>query len=171
MTNTQSEPAYYIFIASNLPTFDQEIPAPEVIKELLDRGYWLIGGHTRNRKAIKEGDKAVFYAAGKGNRVFLAMATIASACTPLRDRGKLAIEVEFVEALGFEHPGLLSFKVTNIAFFDTHVPASQLVDHFSFIKNRRRWGIYFQGGSMRISKEDFELVIKEGFTNTWTSNS
>lgn len=162
MTKPQPEPTCFIFVTSNLPTFDEEIPAPKIIKELLKSGYWLLGSRTRNRKRVKKGDRAVFYAAGSGNSTFVAAATIASKCTPISPHERRMIDEELVEELGFEHPGLLSFEVVDVSFFDTPVPARQLVDQLGFIKNRARWGGYFQGGSVSIPKEDFELILTSG---------
>lgn len=162
MTKTQPEPAYYILITSNLRTFERMIPADEIIRKLLDSGYWLLGSRTRNRKRIKAGDKAIFYASGLGNSVFLAAATITGAAEPVSRQVKRELPEEIINELNFEYPELYSLELADSFFFAVTVPAKPLIERLSFIKNLERWGSYFQGGSIGIPKEDFELILNEG---------
>ena len=162
MVEVQTQPSYYILITSNLRGHDRIVPATEIVKQLVTAGYWLLGARTRNRKRIKPGDKAVFYAAGSGNSVFLASATLATACEPLTNSSKQALPGELLYDLAFDFPSLYTIELSEANLFSKPLPARTLVNHLSFIKNPSYWGSYFQGGSIRIPSDDYSLLVQEG---------
>lgn len=158
---SQSMPACYILITTNLRTYSRVILATEIVQGLLTSKYWLLGGRTPNRGRIRISDKVIICAAGLANRVFLAIALVASPAEPISRRVKKAIPEELIEKFSFEYPNLYSLELAEPAFFNKPIPVKQLLDRLSFIKNRNSWGSYFQGGHLRIAEEDFALMVTQ----------
>ncbi|MCA9944440.1 MAG: EVE domain-containing protein [Anaerolineales bacterium] len=156
-TPTETKPAYYILITSNLKTATGMISAREIIKELLSQEYWLMSDRTRNRRRIKAGDQVLFYAAGLGNGVFMAQAAVVAAPVPFTPRSPS----ELITELGYVFPAMYRFQIANPTYFTPPIAAKPLVEKLSFIRNKQRWGGYFQGGSIEIPQEDFALIRQQ----------
>jgi hypothetical protein len=153
----ETKPAYSILITSNLKTATGMISARAIIKELLSYEYWLMSDRTRNRKRIKAGDQVLFYAAGLGNGVFMAQAAVVDAPAPFTPRSRS----ELLTELGYVFPSMYKFHLASPAYFTPPIAAKPLVEKLAFIKNKQRWGGYFQGGSIAIPPEDFALIRQQ----------
>ena len=70
---------YYIFNVSDQQNYATKRTAQETFNQLVrDNKIWGFGLNTANRKAIKAGDKVIFYLTGSKNQVFVVAATLDS---------------------------------------------------------------------------------------------
>lgn len=103
---------------------------------------WPIFMHTPNRKSLCVGDHVVFYLAGREGQKFLGSAQINS-------------EVKKTHRLDY------FVELTNTEIWIKYVRIIELLTKLEFIKDKQVWGRFFQGGVRRISKKDFNVIIKK----------
>jgi len=151
----ESETAYYIFIGSTVILEDKIVASPRAIKERLEKGYWALSERTPHREKLKPGDRVIFYAAGRSQSIFVGSATLASECQnlPLSRRRELESEFDFV--LGAPYGVILK----DTSLFVGPVPVVTILRQLSFVGPSRKWGLYFRGGIIKITKKDYELVM------------
>ena len=125
---------YWIFVIKNT---DDEF------KRRMERKSWPIYSYTVNRKKIQPGDGVAFYKAGEGNKVLLGTAETASAI-----KGKEG-EIDY------------TVDLRNIVVWKKHVLMKPLVCKLDFVDNKDQWGLYMQGGAIRISKKDYGTVATQ----------
>lgn len=134
-------------------------PARDVAMSWLARRSWPVYANTKNREAFEPGAQVVLYIGGKapGAQTFLGTGVIA------RIRSATTTERNEVGA-GEKTPArVLEFEP--LAFFQNAVSIRPLLDQLEmFERVRQRWGIALVGGSRRISKHDFDLVLKAAKT-------
>ena len=115
----------------------------EMIEKVKTSGKWYIGRKTLYRKQLSKGDKILFYQAGEEGKKFVGSG-------------------ELLSNLQVDDTNIFDFvTVGNIELWRKHVPINDLIDDLSFIKDRKHWGLYIQGGIVRITKDDFELVLRK----------
>lgn len=109
-------------------------------KKRIEKKKWPIFIHTHNRKKLKIGDKVVFYKAGVEGKKFLGTARLDST---------LNMETR----LGY------SVNLSEIKIWKKAHSAEKLLDKLEFIKDRKVWGRFFQGGIRRINYEDYSVIV------------
>lgn len=116
----------------------------QIFKERIKNRKWPIFAKTQNRDKIGPGHKVVFYKAGRDDgQKFLGAATVASGVTC--EGGKVDSFVELGGAVIWKKP----------------VQMRKLLDDLDFVRDKKNWGLYVQGGVRQISEKDF-LTISEG---------
>jgi len=100
---------------------------------------WPIYRNTGNRKRLKKNDSVVFYLGGEKNKVIMGTAKIAS---HLREDADTDFAVE----------------ISDVTIFRSPLPIHDIVDSIRFIRNKRNWGCYLQGGVIEIPSTDLENI-------------
>ncbi len=103
---------------------------------------WPIFNKTKRKKEIVIGDVVLFYKAGLGGQKFLGTCKIKS---------DLKKETEYTEY----------FEIEKVSVLATAVKMKDVIKELDFVKNKDRWGNYFQGGIRGISEEDFSVIIRK----------
>ncbi len=134
-------------------TSDRKVPALDVLKDRLKRNIWIVNSKNVNVKYLREADEVVFYLGGShGEKGFTGVGVLASEPRPLTASEitkHFSLSPQFDEAVSLRDAKIwLQVK-----------PAATLVPQLSFIKNKRRWGAYLEGGIINLPKPDFELII------------
>lgn len=150
---------YFVLIAADADRNRLYLPsALQLAKYRLGRNEWGLKERTRYRRHMKAGDRVLIYLSGYRDlsQHFIAEATIAS--TPARNLGALVDSPDIHTSICSE----FKVAVKNVRFFEKPVCARNLLKDFEFIapKRRKMWRIYFQGGAIRLTKNDFELVLR-----------
>ena len=102
---------------------------------------WPIGQKTLRKKLLSIGDKVLFYEAGdEGKKLFGSGDLFSSLEKDVEDNS------EFVTISSFE-------------FWNPPIPIKRILSKLSFIKNKKYWGIYFQGGIVRLPETDYSLIL------------
>jgi Endonuclease NucS C-terminal domain/EVE domain len=115
--------------------------------------FWGLGERTPNRRALKKGDRLVFYV-GSPEMVFAGTATLASdSYQPDGERLE-----ELSHGMDFYKPEY-GVDLTDVEVWESPRSAPELVPNLEFIENKQAWFTYFQGGIRWVSETDFHLIV------------
>ena len=134
---------HWIFVLLPFSDFNRG-DIPETLKRVKDLGKWPIGKSTLHRKQLSKGDKVLFYQAGEEGKKFIGSGELLSNLVHEKQ-----IFSDYVE-------------MGDVNFWAKSVPIAGLIDDLSFIKNKRNWGLHFQGGIIRVSENDYQFILKKG---------
>lgn len=113
----------------------------EMLKKIAGTKKWLIGRRTPHREILAEGDKVLFYQGGEEGRKVVASAELAS-----------SLHSDNADSFA---------EIKNIEVWKKPVDMNALIDRLSFIKNKKHWGVYLQGGVVRIAEKDYNMIVKK----------
>lgn len=134
--------AYYVFQVADLSIYGKQRKAIEVFNFLVrDNHAWGFGQHTPNRKAIKAGDKVLFYLTGINNQNFVGAASLTSGAYENKDPKSQNLYLD---------PGTLRIDLDDVVVFDEPKPRKS----FASIEWRPA-----QGGSSKISERDYNVIF------------
>lgn len=102
---------------------------------------WSLYKRTSNRLKIKKGDKILFYLAGSPRRKIVARAVVSS---QVKEEGEA-----------------FSVGLNKIKVFKKQVPIKPFIESLEFIKNKAKWGVFMQGGIVKITDNDFKILSHE----------
>lgn len=144
---------YFILIAADVHKSKLSEPSAEKVAKLcFGRKAWGISHRMPFRRTLSKGDKALIYLAGvrEHNKSFIASAEIASGY----QSQSLQISDKWWD---------FTVALNRIQLFSQAVPIKPLLKRLKFISNptSNKWGCLFQGGIVRICKQDFELIVRE----------
>jgi hypothetical protein len=145
---------YFVFIVNDAQGVSGKLPACRIYEQLMKIQAWGIGERTPSRKELQEGNRVVFYQAGKGGQRFIGTATIASALRPMSaeraaERRELGIE-----------PAKYDLDLEDIQVWEEGKPVVDVVQRLGFISNKDHYGVHFQGGVKRINEADYYTIIE-----------
>ena len=164
------KPRRFIFVcADGVSIEDRLLKAKDIALERISAGEWPIYKGTAWRGKMEKGDRCLFYLAGSGEEAqhFIGQAEICK-CAVAARRWREPMETLITE------PAAEVVHLESIGLYRRPVSVRALLDRLSFIRDRKRWGLYFIGGVRAISVEDFELVREEagaGSRNTCHSST
>lgn len=133
---------YWIFVSLPYTDFNRG-SISEMAEKIRYSGKWAIGRSTVHRNHLSQGDKVLFYQAGRDGMKFVGTGQLLSALQ--LDTGEI-----------FDH-----VAVGDLDLWDNPVPVEELLDNLSFVRNKQRWGFYFKGGVIRLAKSDYDCVVQE----------
>jgi len=150
----EEQMSFYVLIASEQMSNDGEvIPASTVLSALVARGKWFLTSYAPYRQVYHEGDRVIFYLAGRKHRYFAGTAIIADKAKPIT-----ASEEALLAKLGlygFEY----ELQLDEIVVWDVPVPILQLVERLDFIKDKKNYGLNLRQAAARISSKDYNVII------------
>jgi len=133
---------YWIFVSFPYSDYNKGTIL-EMAENLTRFTKWRIGKRTANRGQLAKDDKVLLYQAGEEGKKFVGTATLFS---------NLQISSEEISDW---------VAIGNIEFWKKIIPIATLLCQLSFIKNKNKWGLYFKGGIIKISEEDYNTVISK----------
>jgi len=110
------------------------------IKDIIGRdqsALWEIGKKTVNKQQFSPGDQIIFYQGGKSGQTLIGTAEIASKLR--RSQNPINDYVKIHKISLFKHP----------------VPIKPVLNKLSFVRNIQYWGLYFKGGIIKLTKNDY----------------
>lgn len=148
--------SYWIFCA----TAHREvgISDPEdLLKQRFSDHFWGLGEKTPNRRALKAGDRVIFYL-GVPHRTFGASAVLASDSFALSPKEKedLSHGMDFYRAP-------YGVRLSEVNTWEHPCRVEDVLPSLSFIENKENWGVYFQGGVRYLPECDFEIITLRCF--------
>ena len=104
---------------------------------------------------LKVGKKIIFYIAGNSNNSqhFVASATIDKIINKFRINNM--IPIKSLRLVKF----YVNFK--NFLKFDKNVSVRENMDDLTFIKNKEKYGLYFQGGICKIDQTSYSYILNK----------
>lgn len=149
----EDAPNYYIFVATGLD-FEPFSTGLDITKALLSNGAWLTGAYAPYRKDYKQGDRALFYVAGRGFRYVIGDAIISGAVEKMTKQ-----DTKIAEALGLK--GFQQrLPLKTIHLWNKGLSLQALVPILEFIKDKKNWGLHFRQAATRIPASDFETILE-----------
>jgi len=131
---------YWIFVLTEYSNFNYG-SMDDALREMQEEKKWKIGLRTPHRNQLMKGDKVVFYASGVGRKCFVASADLDS------------------EFLYDNDPIFGHVLLSNISIYTNPIYIKPLLRKLNFIKNKNKWGVYFQGGIVSLNDKDYIKII------------
>jgi len=144
--------AEYLLVANRLGFGEQALRPNEVIKTLLPNRLWLLPETAPLVRKFAAGDRFLIYAGGES--AFYAVAEGSGPPTGV----DMSIVPQHFPGLGGFFQYMLRFR--EVTMFTQPVSAAHVLDRLSFVKDRRYWGLYFRHSVRRISRRDFDLIVR-----------
>lgn len=141
------ETDYLILISS-----DGKKTGYETFKDRISNNLWPIYKNTPQMNNIKIGKKVIFYIAGKGDycQNFIGSGTI----------GELKNYKAFQSDPNREFKQVNMFiKFDDFKYFKKIVHIKKHLDNLSFIKNKEKYGLSFQGGICKIDQSSYDYIL------------
>jgi predicted RNA-binding protein len=133
---------YWIFVSLPFSDFNRG-DINVTMRKVQATGKWPIGKNTVNRKQLSKGDMILFYLAGEEGKKFIGSGELLSDLT--------------VNEKNFD-----SFvTLGNMKLWKNQIAITDVLNELSFIKNKKHWGLHFQGGIVRIPEKDFRLILRK----------
>jgi hypothetical protein len=155
---------YFILVTvDSHPSAKIGMPAFQVALHRLQRLEWGLATRTRYRKLISKGDSVLIYISGKRSRrqCLVAAAIVNShvARVPPKDRSKIDIPTG---AAANRDTSQYKLALAEVQLFREPIPFKSVVGDMQFLKQERRdvWQIYFQGGIVRITGDDYTTIMQ-----------
>ena len=146
---------FYLFVNSDSYDFnDKKVHSPKIAAFRLKNKVYPIYHRTRLKKFLKPGDSIIFYLAGSPaseTKSFVAYGKIK----------EIKIDSNYNEDdIHLSQPieKIVILKSLNIK---KSVSIYKVKDKLSFITKKKKWGPSMQGGILRITDKDFDLIVKE----------
>ena len=114
-----------------------------IFKKRIKHKKWPIYLGTNFQKSLKIADRIVFYQAGKGGQKFLGTATVRSDVKPNPGKTDYYIDID------------------NINVWKKQLSIRDIMSKLSFILNKNHWGVYFQGGVVKMDEESYSVILME----------
>jgi len=151
--SSTSEPNYWILVLANSDKANKHYNAQVVFDAQLRRKAWGLRVGSRNYKEMKKGDVVLFYIASP----YCAFA----GCAVLEGHPKEFSKSEQLNLLDkqYRRKPLSGVKLSKIRRFNVQVPAPLLVPELKFVKNKKNWGMSFQGSSVKIDQVNYEMIL------------
>jgi hypothetical protein len=152
---------YWIFNVRNNKTSRTMNKGIEIYHFGMEKSFWKIknyvsdGKRTPNVSFLKNDDRVIFYLAGKEGRCFLGTCLLDSSFKTL------SLD-EFKRVINDENSDWCNgVFLKNIVQWDKPIPVRILLGKVSFINEIKNYGSFIQGSIRKISKKDFEAIVRE----------
>jgi len=114
-----------------------------VFKKRIEAKKWPLYPLTKFQKYLEIGDQITFYQAGKHAQQFLGTAEVKSKVKPIPGKIDNYIDIDRID-IWKKQPSI-----------------RDIVSKLSFIKNKGHWGLYLQGGILKVARKDHSTILKE----------
>jgi hypothetical protein len=147
------EPNYWILVLANKNQPNKLHNAQVVFDAQLKRKVWGLKENGKNFKHMRKGDIVLLYI-GRPYCVFAGYAVISEEARPFNkeERTKLLDKK-------YRRKPKAGIKLSRVKRFNVQVPVPLLVPELTFIKNKKNWGMYFQGSANKIDQVNFEVIL------------
>jgi len=138
---------YLILVSS-----DGKKPGLEIFKERITKNRWPIYDKTPQLLNVKTGKKVIFYIAGSGEKKqsFVGTARIKKKINTVNE--VLDTNQEFRKVLFY-------IEFENFKFFNKSIQIKDHIENLNFIKNKEKYGLYFQGGVCKIDESSHNYIL------------
>jgi predicted RNA-binding protein len=146
--------SFWMFSVTSHKENDRTFAPEEVLRLRIGDRFWGLGEKTPNRRALKRGDKVVFYL-GNPHKTFAASAVLASDSFELSEdeQEKVSHGTKF-----FKAP--YGVRLEEAAIWEHPRRVEDLLPALGFIENKEYWWAYFQGGVRQLGERDFQVICE-----------
>ncbi len=144
---------YYIAVAMDIDLKDSTLSAIDIVKTLLDNGFWAFSGSAPVKEKLAAEDSILFYVGGKNRHYFVAT-------------GKVKKTVDFANEAHkavLDRLGISFFNRTvsigEVEWFQAPVELIPLKERLNFIADKKNYGLSLRLPLREIQKDDYEIII------------
>ena len=143
------ETNYLIFVSS-----DGKKTGLNIFNERIEENKWPIYNKTPQLQNVKEGKNVLFYIAGAGDKrqSFIGCAKI---------KNIIENKVTDIDPNQEFKQVLFYVQFEDLKIFKEEITIKAHIDNLDFIKNKEKYGLYFQGGICKINRESYEYIINK----------
>ena len=143
------ETNYLIFVSS-----DGKKTGLDIFNERIEENKWPIYNKTPQLQNVKEGKNVLFYIAGEGDKrqSFVGCAKIKNIIE--NNLTDIDPNQEFKQVLFY-------VRFEDLKIFKDEITIKDHIDNLDFIKNKEKYGLYFQGGICKINRESYEYITNK----------
>jgi len=147
------EPNYWVLVLANKNQPNKLHNAQVIFDAQLRRRVWGLREGSKNFKRMVKGDVVLLYI-GRPYCAFAGFAFVGAGARPLTKK-----EQNDLMDKKYRRKPKAGIKLSHAKRFNVQVPVPLLVPELRHIKNKKNWGMYFQGASNKINRETFEVVL------------
>jgi hypothetical protein len=142
-------PNYWVLVVTD--RLEQNLTAEQILTTRLNDRFWGLNARTPSRTLLRKDDKVIF---SYGAKEFLGTATLDSDSFELREEQKsqFSHDTDFFKAD-------FGIRLKNMELWGDPKSVQKSIDVLSFIKNKKHYMAYFQGGVRKISADDYNNII------------
>lgn len=148
---------HFLMVTSDGETANgKKILAHALVSWRLKRSLWPLYAGTKNRAAVRPGDKLAFYqgGTGPGRQTIIGWAEVAQVL-----EGRTVNEIDPHYSLS--SPCKTALRLGNLVLFETPVSLRHLIGKLELLPSgMKHWGVIVMGGCRRLSSSDFETILE-----------
>jgi len=132
---------------------DSTLSAIDIVKTLLDNGFWAFSSSAPVKEKLAVGDNILFYVGGKGRHYFIAKGLVKSKVNTANDEQKAVLNrlgVAFFSK---------TISIGDIEWFGTPIELIPLKERLSFIADKKNYGLSLRLPLREIQKDDYERIL------------
>ena len=124
----------------------------EIFNDRIKENRWPIYNKTPQLLNVKTGKNVIFYIAGSGEKKqsFVGTASI---------KKKIHTEDNVLDPNQEFRKVLFYIEFENFKFFNKSIQIKDHIEKLNFIKNKEKYGLYFQGGVCKIDESSHNYIL------------
>ena len=143
---------YYIAVAMDVDLHDSTLSALDIVKTLLEDGFWAFSGSAPVKEKLAVGDSILFYVGGKNRHYFIANGEVKTTVNIASDKQKALLARLNISYFN------KTVSIGEVEWFQTPVGLIPLKEQLSFIADKKNYGLSLRLPLREISKEDYLLI-------------
>jgi hypothetical protein len=151
--SSSTEPNYWILVLANSDKANKHYNAQVVFDAQLRRKAWGLRVGSKNYKNMKKGDIVLLYIGSP----YCAFAGCAVLAESPREFSKS--EQQKLMDKKYRRKPVSGVKLSQIRRFNVQVPTPLLIPELTFVKNKKNWGMSFQGSSIKIDPINYQMIL------------
>jgi len=132
---------------------DSTLSALDIVKTLLDNGFWAFSGSAPVKEKLAVGDSLLFYVGGKGRHYFIAIGSVKSTVNTANDEQKAVLN-----RLGIPFFSK-TISIEEVEWFQAPVELIPLKEQLSFIADKKNYGLSLRLPLREIQKDDYLMIL------------
>ena len=124
----------------------------EILRDRINKNRWPIYDKTPQLLNVEAGKNVIFYIAGSGEKKQCFVGTA-------RIKKKIYTENDISDPNQEFRKVLFYIKFENFKFFTKSIQIKDHIEKLDFIKNKEKYGLYFQGGVCKIDENSHNYII------------
>lgn len=144
---------YYVAVAMDVDLQESTLSALDIVKTLLDNGFWAFSGSAPVKEKLAVGDSILFYVGGKGRHYFIAKGLVKSKVNTANDEQKAVLNrigIAFFSK---------AISVGEIDWFETPIELIPLKERLSFIADKKNYGLSLRLPLREMQKDDYLIIL------------
>ncbi len=132
---------------------DSTLSAIDIVKTLLDNGFWAFSGSAPVKEKLTVGDSILFYVGGKDRHFFVATGKVKTTVDIANEAHKAVLDRLSISFFN------RTVSIGEVEWFQTPVELIPLKNQLTFIADKKNYGLSLRLPLREIPKEDYLMII------------